>query len=479
MPTNKKKKGKARAKAKSPGESSEVNVKEFLDKINALSISGRDKFEKKPPPDASCWICLEDGPDEGGQPIRRGCSCRNDAGFAHISCIVTYSKKRYAKILNGRGMDGYTCREPWTQCVNCKQDYTRYVAVDMAAEYVRNSEGDPGGIHSTIAKLVLLYALLDTDVDALEEGKELNEDVLSVLNRGSFAHARNKRTATVLEAEALTTLGNSLMRIERNKADFAKGVELLKRACDLEKRIGNADNVQAIEERIKRFQATMYGGSDACDTAKLEMHRLEKQYKEHIRRFGKGHRTTIDTASLLMVARGSFGSFFKSYDLLKETLVLSRRVLGSDHDTTILLEEKAKLFQAGWPAVVLPKETKLSAIKVDVSNDGMNTCTVSTSGNDSRIMSTIATGFQEDSSSYLVNKNHGSASVSPSQLIVLPIAPVTLVGLKGAAHHNGKRGVIRGWNQKKERYVIELEEEEKSLLVKPDNARIAFFPDTI
>ena len=34
-----------------------------------------------------CWICLDDGPDENGGMPRRDCSCRGDAGFAHLMCL--------------------------------------------------------------------------------------------------------------------------------------------------------------------------------------------------------------------------------------------------------------------------------------------------------------------------------------------------------------------------------------------------------
>ena len=41
---------------------------------------------------ASCYICLDEGPDEAGKPLVRDCSCRGDtAGFAHLSCIIEYA----------------------------------------------------------------------------------------------------------------------------------------------------------------------------------------------------------------------------------------------------------------------------------------------------------------------------------------------------------------------------------------------------
>jgi hypothetical protein len=47
------------------------------------------------PNGASCYICLDEGPDEGGNSLVRDCSCRGDAmGFAHLSCIVKYAEQK-------------------------------------------------------------------------------------------------------------------------------------------------------------------------------------------------------------------------------------------------------------------------------------------------------------------------------------------------------------------------------------------------
>lgn len=47
-----------------------------------------------PPPGVSCWVCLDDEPDETGKPIVRDCSCRGDSGFAHASCILKYAEEK-------------------------------------------------------------------------------------------------------------------------------------------------------------------------------------------------------------------------------------------------------------------------------------------------------------------------------------------------------------------------------------------------
>ena len=44
---------------------------------------------------AVCWICLDGGADDTGKPLVRDCACRgNDAGFAHMACIIKYAEKK-------------------------------------------------------------------------------------------------------------------------------------------------------------------------------------------------------------------------------------------------------------------------------------------------------------------------------------------------------------------------------------------------
>ena len=40
--------------------------------------------------EAVCYLCLDGGADDAGQPLRRDCACRGtDAGFVHLACLIT------------------------------------------------------------------------------------------------------------------------------------------------------------------------------------------------------------------------------------------------------------------------------------------------------------------------------------------------------------------------------------------------------
>ena len=74
----------------------------------------------------SCWICLEEGPDESGNDIVRNCACRGDsAGFVHLSCLIQYAEKKchdeWALVVSrGRVIDE-KFKDCWRRCPICNQ----------------------------------------------------------------------------------------------------------------------------------------------------------------------------------------------------------------------------------------------------------------------------------------------------------------------------------------------------------------------
>eukprot|EP00579_Thalassiosira_antarctica_P016053 CAMPEP_0201926904 /NCGR_PEP_ID=MMETSP0903-20130614/17258_1 /ASSEMBLY_ACC=CAM_ASM_000552 /TAXON_ID=420261 /ORGANISM="Thalassiosira antarctica, Strain CCMP982" /LENGTH=157 /DNA_ID=CAMNT_0048464923 /DNA_START=202 /DNA_END=671 /DNA_ORIENTATION=+ len=108
---------------------------------------------------AACLICLTEGPDESGQPLRRDCSCRGESsGFIHLSCLVKYAEQK-AEQWDGRDLSEF--REPWKVCPNCCQNYQNELAVDLAAKFVTFVEGKyPGDqLKHLVALYLKLYAL--------------------------------------------------------------------------------------------------------------------------------------------------------------------------------------------------------------------------------------------------------------------------------------------------------------------------------
>ena len=77
----------------------------------------------------SCWICLEEGPDENGQPLRRDCSCRGDSGYMHVSCVVRYAEQKscdaYLPSHTITHCEIERVFNPWRSCSNCNHNHTK------------------------------------------------------------------------------------------------------------------------------------------------------------------------------------------------------------------------------------------------------------------------------------------------------------------------------------------------------------------
>jgi hypothetical protein len=82
--------------------------------------------------EAVCYLCLDGGLDDAGQPLRRDCACRgSDAGFVHLSCLTNYAE---TKSKGYHDMNQF--RDPWRLCPHCHQNYQNELAVDIATEFV-------------------------------------------------------------------------------------------------------------------------------------------------------------------------------------------------------------------------------------------------------------------------------------------------------------------------------------------------------
>jgi hypothetical protein len=102
------------------------------------NISQHETTTMAVPDGASCYICLDEGPDETGKPLVRDCSCRGDtAGFAHLSCIVEYAEQKCKQAADS---DPTGFSTPWEKCNNCHQLFQNQVALDLSYAFVSFAE---------------------------------------------------------------------------------------------------------------------------------------------------------------------------------------------------------------------------------------------------------------------------------------------------------------------------------------------------
>jgi hypothetical protein len=86
----------------------------------------------------SCYICLDEGPDEAGKPLVRDCSCRGDTvGFAHLSCIIEFAEQK-SKQADDSDMAGFSM--PWEECNNCHQLFLNQVGLYLSSAFVSFAE---------------------------------------------------------------------------------------------------------------------------------------------------------------------------------------------------------------------------------------------------------------------------------------------------------------------------------------------------
>jgi hypothetical protein len=82
--------------------------------------------------EAVCYLCLDGGDDEAGQPLRRDCACRGtDAGFVHLSCLTNYAE---TKSKQARDINEFV--NLWETCPSFHQYYQNELAIDIASEFV-------------------------------------------------------------------------------------------------------------------------------------------------------------------------------------------------------------------------------------------------------------------------------------------------------------------------------------------------------
>ena len=119
-----------------------------------------------PGDNASCWICLEEGPDEHGMRIRRGCACRGDfAGWAHPFCLAQYCR---SKAESNTGIGEW---ESWLACPLCKTSYRHFMGLALRGAFLQSLSGAPRSdfiLHR--AKLELASCLVDEAHQLRREG---------------------------------------------------------------------------------------------------------------------------------------------------------------------------------------------------------------------------------------------------------------------------------------------------------------------
>mmetsp|Transcript_28535 Transcript_28535/g.60220 ORF Transcript_28535/g.60220 Transcript_28535/m.60220 type:complete len:457 (+) Transcript_28535:36-1406(+) len=417
---------------------------------------------------ASCWICLEEGPNELGQPIARDCSCRGDSGFAHLNCLVQYAEQK----------PGYL---QWETCPNCLQNYRNELRLDLAnacMKITKDAPMDPMlGIffeYNPVKYTAALYVRCNALAGMVGSNRPRYQDelrttaleMISVIDKMKRHVYIESTPEKIVRYEALAHA--HLGGVSAEKDEHADAIQHLKKSRDLFKSIGDKENFHDVDVRMKqeeRFQnnttkeaprpnngsssVSCSAGNNAKETTtRLDI--LRNQYKEQ---------RDFETGQTLLMALMGENRTIEMERLLRELIRDSRRVHGTNHDVTRGYElalEKIKV-RCTMLNSRMGTDEKYKILRYsDDNGDGDGRKVVvqgpitSPTSNEGRIL-----------------------TVDTDDLLIKFGTPVICHSLKNSVHLNGKIGDVR--DAKGDRYEVHFEDAAlKPCLVRGRNMRVLF-----
>ena len=190
------------------------------------------------PEGASCWICLEEGPDENGHPLMRNCACRGEAsGFAHASCVAKYLavEEKRKQVRNAEDV-----------CKNCNQPYQGDMALAVAKARLDLVEAE-GIEHSSVGYLMEMINLasFQHEVGDSQEAIRILQECLSIAQSNP-----TMPNSTRAEFNIMKTMGCFYCE---SQLDIEKGKVCLQNALKIAKKYGYHKEVEALEPAVKYF----------------------------------------------------------------------------------------------------------------------------------------------------------------------------------------------------------------------------------
>jgi len=312
-----------------------------------------------------CYICLDNGPDEGGQPIRRDCSCRgSDCGFAHLSCLVEYAKQKTEE------WDGYSIgdlSEPWVICPCCLQPYQNKLAVELATEFVSFVVSE----HSSDL-LLYLYAL-DHKLCALVarsiNGIKMKTESIQIANTMLFVIRKLKTDRryrfdlciTIIESSVYNRLGQ--ITLVEDFDGYKKAIKYFEKCRDLSKAVHYSEGVAIADNNIIGTKK-VYGKDISSDEY---MKQALAFYQLQFDMSGQGSVDSLKAGVNLAIALKGTNQRREAEELLSRLVEISKRFHGSNHNITKLIESE----RVQKVAIGVGKEWKLFKF-VKFKEDGNN-----------------------------------------------------------------------------------------------------------
>mmetsp|Transcript_17482 Transcript_17482/g.37791 ORF Transcript_17482/g.37791 Transcript_17482/m.37791 type:complete len:483 (-) Transcript_17482:156-1604(-) len=431
-----------------------------------------DKLDEGP----SCWICLQEGLNDAGQPLRRDCSCRGDSlGYAHLACLVEYADKKtyhYISEISPR-QNGYidfgVLRSGYEKCPCCYNAYENDLSVDMASAFVAFIEKHYPGrkpyrrnlLEALQLKLsVLSFMSARTSQVQREEAKRIGRKMLRIIRELQAAAPSPSEANKVARFEmAVHFMVGQIWRSE-GREGAQRSIPMFERSRDLGIQLGETEYTPRAEFHLARAQEIVYGVDETRIARDVETRK--SFYAQQIAEFGQDATSAITAGRNLAFTLQTANRSIEALRLFKKIGGICRRVHGEEHHLTqqINLETTERRIQ-----VSLINETIVTVEAVRYKEGGTHE-----QGEDIVVKGPITSNQRIGEKEFNV----------PWQSVYLPLGtPVSVRCLRNATHLNGKIGDIRREDENARRYEVHFEDENLNpVLVKIENLEILFeLPD--
>ena len=432
---------------------------------------------------AACWICLDQEPDDEGKPLVRDCACRgNDAGYAHLSCIINYATK---KCDEARKFTIGIAIEPWETCPNCLQNFKNDLAIHLSAAFVSYAKTTYGFPGSSLDDKMNIMTALNQHSESMKERamdrgemkdrdatKDIIHELLAMVDQAKVDHNIDDWVRMAPTSDEFQSY-KSISRYEAHgyfslgllcADDQGEASGFYEKARDLFTSVGDINLARHVE-RMEQFESG--------DNPDVQLENKKKLYFHCIEKFGADSETTIQSGIAFATSlRMSYYSI-DAERLATQLAATSLRVYGENHICTkkcvkkmnrvfkrrIILIKKRFLMMSGASPSSEYEDGVYVALRYE--NDGQNLI--------------FAGPFQ----TYDDEEEGWNFFCIVSALVIpMPGCAITCHGLINASHLNGKLGEVRSEakdGSKGYRLVVHFEDKSlKPVTIKPENLRIAF-----
>ena len=294
--------------------------------VNMVNEVSNDK-------EALCYLCLDGGVDDAGQPLRRDCACRGtDAGFVHLSCLAEYLSRKSER-WDGRDMNEF--RKPWWCCPSCHQYYQNELAIDIATEFVSFVRRQyPDDTRMQVEALNVKLRAFDSmlwrlqPVQKVESGVTANVQ-LSLIDQMRKDSPRVSMRYSEIEANAHGVHGR-IAFAEGTDESARRAVSHFEKYLAVNEAIGNVDGIAHAKANIALAKSKYEGGNN-----KEELLRASRElYELRVAKSGENNRYTIIAGRSYAINLHKANRGDEARALLTKLLITSKQVLGPHHNVT-------------------------------------------------------------------------------------------------------------------------------------------------